>query len=225
MDPALAFLFFGVPTIVGVVGLVAMKLHERSSPQESSTQLQSAGVDGLVLERAVTFGRTGPLKRAFDLMTSSIFLLMMLPLVTLVAIIIRLDGGPVLVTRRRLGVSGEPFHVFKFRTTRIDANFKSAAPFARDSSARHERQNAFASGGDPRITPIGGFLRRTDIDEIPMLINVLRGEMTFSLAMWRSNTPGPTREGSVAGAASEETATAERHHESRFMSRLLVPSV
>ena len=92
-------------------------------------------------------------------------LLLTLPLLLATAIAIRLDSaGPVLFRQIRIGQHGAPFHVLKFRTMRPDAEPNGPV---------------WASIDDPRITRIGAFLRRTRIDELPQLLNVLRGEMSL----------------------------------------------
>lgn len=87
------------------------------------------------------------------------------PVILLTAIAIRLDSaGPVLFRQRRVGRAGEEFDILKFRTMRVDAEAEGAQ---------------FAKEEDPRITRVGRFLRRSRIDELPQLINVLKGEMAF----------------------------------------------
>jgi exopolysaccharide biosynthesis polyprenyl glycosylphosphotransferase len=104
-------------------------------------------------------------KRAFDLMVMAIAMVPVGLLVPFVALLVRCSGpGPILFRQTRLGEGGRPFKLYKFRTMIADA----------------ERQGAvWASAGDPRITPIGRFLRRTRLDELPQLWNVLRGDMSI----------------------------------------------
>ena len=103
--------------------------------------------------------------RLGDVLTSLAFLLVTLPLMLLTALIIRLDSpGPVFYRQERVGLHGQPFTLFKFRSMRVDAELKGPT---------------WASQSDPRITRVGSFLRRTRIDELPQLVNVLRGQMSF----------------------------------------------
>ena len=104
-------------------------------------------------------------KRAFDLFWATVGLLMVWPLFLVVAVLIKLDDrGPVFFRQRRLGLLGKPFRMWKFRTMVVDA----------------ERcGSALTVGGDPRITRIGHWLRRTKFDELPQLFNVWRGEMSL----------------------------------------------
>jgi polysaccharide biosynthesis protein PslA len=104
------------------------------------------------------------LKRAFDLVVASIALLSLSPLLAAIAVAIKLDSpGPVFFRQRRYGFNQQPFGVFKFRSMRADAG----APF---------RQ---ATRNDSRVTRVGTFLRRTNLDELPQLLNVLKGEMSL----------------------------------------------
>jgi sugar transferase (PEP-CTERM system associated) len=100
-----------------------------------------------------------------DLLAALILLVVTSPLTLLTAAAIRLDSkGPVLFRQQRVGRAGEAFEILKFRTMRVDAEADGAQ---------------FAQTGDPRVTRVGRFLRRSRIDELPQLINVIKGEMAF----------------------------------------------
>ncbi|AWN37896.1 undecaprenyl-phosphate glucose phosphotransferase [Methylobacterium radiodurans] len=104
------------------------------------------------------------LKRAFDLAVSLIALALLAPLLAAVAVLIKLDSpGPVLFRQKRYGFNQQPFWVFKFRSMRAEAD----APF---------RQ---ATRNDARVTRVGAFLRRSNLDELPQLLNVVKGEMSL----------------------------------------------
>ncbi len=105
----------------------------------------------------------GAPKRALDLTFAVPLSLLVAPLVGLLALLIRRDGGPSLFSQKRIGEGGRPFTVYKLRTMRQGSG--EAAQWA--------------SADDPRITPLGRFLRRSHLDELPQLINVLRGDMTL----------------------------------------------
>lgn len=108
---------------------------------------------------------TAAAARVGDLLISLLFLLMTLPLMLLVALLVRLDSrGPVLYRQERIGLGGRPFTLLKFRSMRVNAE---------------ARGPAWAQQRDPRVTRIGSFIRRTRIDELPQLVNILRGEMGF----------------------------------------------
>lgn len=102
-------------------------------------------------------------KRPLDVLMSAIFGLVFLPAFLIVALLIRRDGGPAMFKQVRIGEGGRPFVIYKLRTMRADTN--AAAQWASDD--------------DCRITRIGRFLRRTHLDELPQIINVLRGEMSM----------------------------------------------
>ncbi|HUL68365.1 MAG TPA: TIGR03013 family XrtA/PEP-CTERM system glycosyltransferase, partial [Burkholderiaceae bacterium] len=106
------------------------------------------------------------IKRGFDLLASSVLFAATLPLMLLTALAIKLESpGPIIYQQERVGRAGRPFTLLKFRSMRSDAE--------KDGIAR------WASVGDPRVTRIGRLIRRTRIDELPQLLNVLRGEMSF----------------------------------------------
>lgn len=105
------------------------------------------------------------LKRGMDIAASSLLLLMFLPLFVFVAALIKLDSdGPALFRQERIGKDGEPFEIWKFRSMQVDAH-----PYARSPVGNR----------DPRLTRIGRTLRRLSIDELPQLLNVLKGEMSL----------------------------------------------
>ena len=114
------------------------------------------------------------LKRLLDLGLSLIGLIMLGPLLGLVALAVVLDSpGPVLYRGKRIGKDGKPFKMYKFRTMVVYAD---------------RMGSALTSGGDPRVTRVGRVLRKLKIDELPQLINVLRGEM--SVVGPRPESPG-----------------------------------
>ena len=116
------------------------------------------------------------LKRACDLVLASILLVVLSPIMLAIAVAIRAgDGGPALFKQARVGKDGRLFAVYKFRTMRVDAEARLAA-----LRAQNERHGPlFKLSADPRITRIGHFLRDSSLDELPQLINVLRGEMSL----------------------------------------------
>ncbi len=104
-------------------------------------------------------------RRLVDVTASGVGLLLLSPLFACVGLAIKVNSsGPVLFRGKRVGQGGVPFHVYKFRTMVVDA----------------ERQGpGITSAGDSRVTRVGRFLRRTKLDELPQLINVLKGDMSF----------------------------------------------
>lgn len=119
------------------------------------------------------------LKRMFDLVAALLILLLLALPLLLIAIRIRQDGGPAIFAHRRVGQSGRMFPCYKFRTMHVDAERQLRELLARDPAARAEWDREFKLRNDPRITPIGQFLRKTSLDELPQLFNVIRGEMSL----------------------------------------------
>jgi exopolysaccharide biosynthesis polyprenyl glycosylphosphotransferase len=116
------------------------------------------------------------LKRMLDLVASSITLLVSWPLMAVIAVAIKLDTpGPVFYRRRVIGVGGKLFDALKFRTMYIDADER----LARDPELRSQFEENYKLKNDPRVTRMGRILRRTSLDELPQLFNVLRGQMSM----------------------------------------------
>jgi exopolysaccharide biosynthesis polyprenyl glycosylphosphotransferase len=116
------------------------------------------------------------LKRLTDIVIAGFLLLLFLPIIPVVALLIRLDSpGPILFKQRRVGKGGKPFNFYKFRSMVTGA--ESAIDTLRPLSGVDGP--VFKIKEDPRITHVGRFLRRSSLDELPQLINVLRGEMSI----------------------------------------------
>jgi exopolysaccharide biosynthesis polyprenyl glycosylphosphotransferase len=115
-------------------------------------------------------------KRAFDLVVGGAILLMLVPVIPLVALMIRLDSpGPVFYRQDRVGRGGRLFKFYKFRSMRADSDRMRA-----DLEQRNEQSGpVFKIKNDPRITAVGQFLRRSSLDEIPQIFNVLKGDMSI----------------------------------------------
>ena len=119
---------------------------------------------------------TQAMKRAMDIFVSGLLLILISPILLVAAVATLLDSGrPVFFRQRRAGKDGVPFTVLKFRTMVVDAEERLGELI--DLSKLDEP--AFKIPDDPRVTRVGRFLRRTSIDELPQLINVLRGEMSL----------------------------------------------
>lgn len=115
-------------------------------------------------------------KNALDRIVAASALALLLPLLGVLAVVVRLSSpGPILFRQKRAGLHGQPFTMLKFRSMVIDAESRRE-----ELAALNEMQGpVFKVGKDPRITPVGQWLRRTSLDELPQLINVLRGEMSL----------------------------------------------
>ncbi len=106
------------------------------------------------------------IKQAFDTCFSLLVLLLASPLFALIAVLIKCTSqGPVFFVQERVGLNGKPFWMYKFRTMR--------------TSAKSETDRRWTTGGDSRRTPLGTFLRKTSLDELPQFINVLKGDMSI----------------------------------------------
>ena len=104
-------------------------------------------------------------KRTFDVVCASVLLLLTAPMMLVIAGLVRLTPGPVIYRQTRVGEGGKHFTMFKFRTMRADAEEPGRPTYAEE--------------GDPRVTGVGRFLRRTHLDELPQLFDVLRGNMSI----------------------------------------------
>jgi lipopolysaccharide/colanic/teichoic acid biosynthesis glycosyltransferase len=119
------------------------------------------------------------LKRLIDLVGAGSLLLVLAVPLCVIALLVRADGGPALFAHRRVGRSGRAFGCLKFRTMVPDAERRLAALLAADPAARAEWEATRKLRNDPRVTWIGRFLRASSLDELPQLLNVLRGEMSL----------------------------------------------
>lgn len=149
-------------------GLVLLTVGAGARSKEADGRVDLTAVNVNDLEKIVAVRTPAPAqwgKRAFDIAAALALLIFLAPLLIVTAIAIRLDSkGPALYRQRRIGYGGREFHIFKFRSMRLDAEKDGAC---------------WAAVSDKRITRVGRFIRRTRIDEIPQAINILRGEMSF----------------------------------------------
>ena len=143
-----------------------------------------------IIDVSDRFARTGKapyeelrfkvLKRMFDIVLSSILLLLLFPVFLAVGVLIFYrDGFPIFYTQRRLGQGGKKFGMFKFRSMRKNADRILAEILESDPELKKEYEATYKLKNDPRILPGGGFLRKSSLDELPQLLNVLRGEMSL----------------------------------------------
>ena len=137
----------------------------------------------LLLRARNNLNRRGPqlLKRAIDVLGAAALLVLLAPLFAWVAWRIqRDDAGPVFFVQERIGVDGQPFRFIKFRSMVMDAD-AALGRWQHEHPELYEqyRANNFKLGNDPRVTRIGRLIRRTSIDELPQLFNVLKGDMSL----------------------------------------------
>ena len=136
-------------------------------------------VDGLTMLGVRPFGlsrSSRALKRAFDLVLTTLGVIAVSPILIAIAIAIRIDSnGPILYRQIRVGRDGRHFKIFKFRSMVVDADEQKE----RLRQFNEVGDGMFKLSSDPRVTRVGSILRRTSIDELPQLLNVLRGEMSL----------------------------------------------
>jgi Undecaprenyl-phosphate galactose phosphotransferase WbaP len=139
--------------------------------QQSTTQ-----TIGLERDRKALFPIA---KRALDIIGAGVGLVLLAPFFLIVALMVRADGGPAFFAHQRVGRGGKLFGCLKFRSMVVDSQARLESLLANDPVARAEWEATRKLKNDPRITRIGRFLRSTSLDELPQLINVLRGEMSL----------------------------------------------
>ena len=116
------------------------------------------------------------IKRTVDIVGSLACIAALSPILLVVGLLVRMDGGPMIFAQSRVGKHGRAFKMFKFRSMRVDAE-KRLAEVLKDN--QHSNGITFKIKNDPRITPVGHYLRRYSLDELPQLFNVLKGDMSL----------------------------------------------
>jgi exopolysaccharide biosynthesis polyprenyl glycosylphosphotransferase len=156
-----------IPSWSDVVG-ARLELHEME------------GMPLLTLPRAVLGRFALRLKRALDLVFAAAASVVFAPVLIACAVAIKLDSpGPVLFRQRRIGKDDRPFEVFKFRSMFVDADARKEEVATLNFHGGSNESGMFKIREDPRITRAGRVLRRFSLDELPQLLNILRGEMSF----------------------------------------------
>lgn len=137
--------------------------HKSRAPEPSTLALFGSGIFGMVISFVRKTYHIA--KRAFDIVLSILAIIILSPLIGIIVILVKCTSkGPIIYSQIRVGKDGRLFNIYKFRTMKVDAE-KTTGPI-------------WAGAKDSRITPIGSFLRKTHMDEIPQFVNVLRGEMS-----------------------------------------------
>jgi undecaprenyl-phosphate galactose phosphotransferase len=119
------------------------------------------------------------LKAAFDQAVAMVMLVLLAPLLGVLSLLVRMDGGPAFYKHRRIGAGGRSFDCIKFRTMVTNSDEVLRRMLAEDPAAAEEWAASQKLKADPRVTRLGNFLRRSSLDELPQLLNVLRGEMSL----------------------------------------------
>ena len=176
----------------------AVRVSLVTGPPTSSIQRRVAALGGISVVRLSDrpiAGLARVIKTLEDTILAPLILLLAVPLLSVIAVAVKLDSpGPVLFCQSRVGFNGRPFTALKFRTMYVAA-----------TDVAGKRQ---AIRNDPRVTRVGAWLRKTSFDELPQLVNVLRGEM--SLVGPRPHAPGTTVEGRLFHEAVSRYAARHR---------------
>ncbi len=136
-------------------------------------------VEGLVQKEEEPYVGTPVLKRLFDILFAGTLIVLLSPLLVLVALAVRMEGGPVIYRSKRVGNGYKIFDFYKFRSMRPDADQRMAELAKLNQYAATDGTTTFTKfKNDPRITRLGHFLRKTSIDELPQLFNILKGDMS-----------------------------------------------
>ena len=143
------------------------------------TRMQAAAMDRRLDGRSSNRPAEMVIKRGLDMLLASVLLVLLLPGLLLIAALVRRDGGPAIFGHRRIGADGRTFRCWKFRSMVPDADKVLERLLATDDAARAEWEREYKLLDDPRITPLGKVLRVTSLDELPQLINVIKGEMSL----------------------------------------------
>lgn len=118
-------------------------------------------------------------KRTSDVVISAIALVALSPIMLLTAVAVKIDSkGPAFYKHKRIGKDGKYIYLYKFRSMYTDSN-ERLQELLKDPKIREEWENNFKLDNDPRITKIGKFLRKTSLDELPQLINIIKGDMSI----------------------------------------------
>lgn len=146
---------------------------------DRSSVVMDAEIVNFPTRSSIAYPSGSVLKRAFDVVGSALLLFALIPVLLTVALLVRRDGGPVLFRHRRIGANGRPFYCLKFRSMCTDAEARLQKLLAENPEARAAWERDFKLKSDPRVTPLGDFMRRTSLDELPQLINVIKGDMSL----------------------------------------------
>jgi Undecaprenyl-phosphate galactose phosphotransferase WbaP len=145
-----------------------------------SASRNSGRLSGIEVRNGLLLPSLRIVKRALDLLLTFAAVAVSLPVMLLIAIGVKLTSrGPVFYGHIRIGQRGRRFKAWKFRTMRLNADVFLRGYLARDPAARREWEQTQKLRDDPRVTAFGRFLRRTSLDELPQVWNVLRGEMSL----------------------------------------------
>lgn len=141
----------------------------------TDTQAKAYGAQS----KSVGIIKSGKAKRVADLLLAVLLLPVLLPVIAVLYVLTRLDGGPGFFGHRRIGENNKEFKCWKIRSMVHNAEAVLEEYLANNPEAKAEWERDFKLTNDPRITKLGRILRETSLDELPQIWNVLRGEMSF----------------------------------------------
>ncbi|RQZ68226.1 sugar transferase [Burkholderia sp. Bp9004] len=179
------FVYWTLASGIGLIAFRALTLAifgmiERAGDQVRAAAIAHADLRGQLEIGHRTVGRIKRMvKRGFDLAGASVLLVMLAPVLLGIAWTVRRDGGPAIFGHERVGRNGRRFKCLKFRSMVTNADVVLKALLERDADARAEWDREFKLKNDVRITRIGRLLRKTSLDELPQLLNVLKGDMSL----------------------------------------------
>jgi undecaprenyl-phosphate galactose phosphotransferase len=148
---------------------------ERASPLD----LDLAPLLNSAVEATVKSTVRSALKRTADILGALVLLVLLAPALVVLGAAVSASRGPILYSQKRIGRDGRAFKCYKFRSMVPDADAVLRELLAKDPQARADWERDFKLKNDPRVTRIGAFLRKTSLDELPQLFNVLKGDMSL----------------------------------------------
>ena len=161
--------------------------HATISPPISGLPLYGAEIiniyrhDAVIvkLQNKINCQSSRVVKRVFDLIISGLLLVMLAPVLAALAVLIKRDGGTAVYGHKRIGRNGAQFKCLKFRSMAVDSDVQLMRHIEQNPAARLEWEANHKLRDDPRVTAVGRFIRRTSLDELPQLWNVIMGEMSL----------------------------------------------
>jgi undecaprenyl-phosphate galactose phosphotransferase len=161
----------------------SMRHLEDIQPQAWNSAGSPGGADATIVkfpyQPSPLYPASSAIKRALDIVLGSLMLVALAPVMLVIACLVKRDGGVVLFRHKRIGADGKFFECLKFRTMCPDAEERLKKVLSENPEARAEWERDFKLKSDPRVTRLGHFLRQTSLDELPQLINVIRGDMSL----------------------------------------------
>ncbi|WP_207761990.1 sugar transferase [Arboricoccus pini] len=153
-------------------------MHDINANQQARG-LPPTDIEGINVRKGTHTRFQVGVKRAFDIVVVSCILLFLAPLFGILSLLVATSGRPIFFAHERIGRHGKPFKCLKFRSMAVDAKERLEEILRTDPAAAEEWRLTRKLKNDPRVTKIGAWLRKTSLDELPQLVNVLRGDMSL----------------------------------------------